>query len=341
MQMRLSRRTDRFMRALLGTAAAAAVIFASAFAWYATAVIPTAPLPLQFNIKPGSTLRGAALEMERAGALRRPALFVLLGRLLGETRNIKAGNYELSEPVTPYRLLQKIVQGDVTQATVRFVEGWTFRQLRQTLDEHPEVTHASRSLTDEEILQRLGIKESSPEGLFFPDTYHFAGGSSDLRILARAYRLMQSHLEARWTARAPDSPLAAPYEALILASIVEKETGREEDRPLVAAVLVNRLRKGMLLQADPTVIYGLGESFDGNLRKRDLLADAPYNTYTRAGLPPTPIAMPGLASLTAALNPPASDALYFVSRGDGTSQFSNTLGEHERAVTKYQRSGKR
>ncbi len=338
--MTLSRRTDRFLRALLGTAAAAAVIFASAFAWYATAEISTAPLPLQFNIKPGSTLRAAALEMERAGALRRPALFVLLGRLLGEARNIKAGNYELSEPVTPYRLLQKIVQGDVTQATVRFVEGWTFRQLRKTLDEHPQVAHASRGLTDEEILQRLGIKESSPEGLFFPDTYHFAGSSSDLRILSRAYRLMQSHLDARWTARPPDSPLAAPYEALILASIVEKETGREEERPLVAAVLVNRLRKGMLLQADPTVIYGLGESFDGNLRKGDLLADTPYNTYTRAGLPPTPIAMPGLASLKAALNPPASDALYFVSRGDGTSQFSSTLGEHERAVTKYQRSGK-
>ena len=341
MPMRWSRRTDRILRALLGTAAVAAVILASAFAWYATAEIPTAPLPLQFNIRPGSTLRGAALEMERAGALRRPALFVLLGRLLGESRNIKAGNYELSEPVTPYRLLQKIAQGDVTQATVRFVEGWTFKELRRTLDEHPEVAHASRGLSDDEILQHLGIKESSPEGMFFPDTYHFAGGSSDLRILARAYRLMQSHLEARWTARPPDSPLATPYEALILASIVEKETGREEERPLVAAVLVNRLRKGMLLQADPTVIYGLGESFDGNLRKRDLLADTPYNTYTRAGLPPTPIAMPGLASLTAALNPPASDALYFVSRGDGTSQFSNTLGEHERAVTKYQRSGKR
>jgi UPF0755 protein len=341
MPMRLSRRTHRLLRALLGTAAAAAVIFASAFAWYATAEISTAPLPLQFNIKPGSTLRGAALEMERAGALRRPALFVLLGRLLGEARNIKAGNYELGEPVTPYRLLQKIAQGDVTQATSRFVEGWTFRQLRRTLDEHPDVAHASRGLTDEEILQRLGIKESSPEGLFFPDTYHFAGGSSDLQILTRAYRLMQSHLEARWTDRTPGLPLSTPYAALILASIVEKETGREEERPLVAAVLVNRLRKGMLLQADPTVIYGLGEGFDGNLRKRDLLADAPYNTYTRAGLPPTPIAMPGLASLTAALNPPASNALYFVSRGDGTSQFSSTLGEHERAVTKYQRSGKR
>jgi UPF0755 protein len=213
--------------------------------------------------------------------------------------------------------------------------------MRTTLDEHPDLAHTTRALTDEEVLQRLDIKEVSPEGLFFPDTYHFASGSSDLRILERAHRLMQSHLEARWAARAPDLPLATPYEALILASIVEKETGREEERPLIAAVLVNRLRKGMPLQADPTVIYGLGEGFDGNLRKRDLLTDARYNTYTRTGLPPTPIAMPGLASLAAALNPPASDVLYFVSRGDGSSHFSRTLGEHERAVTKYQRSGRR
>ncbi|MGH8661953.1 MAG: endolytic transglycosylase MltG [Burkholderiales bacterium] len=339
--MRPSRRSVQVLRALLGAAAAAALLFASAFAWYATAEITTAPLPLQFSIKPGSTLRGAAREMEQAGVLRRPALFVLMARLLGEARTIKAGNYELGEPVTPYHLLQKIVHGDVTQAAVRFVEGWTFRQMRRVLDEHPGLAHATHGLSDEELLQRLGAGESSPEGLFFPDTYHFASGSSDLRVLARAYRLMRSHLEAQWSARAPDLPLAAPYEALILASIVEKETGSEEDRPLIAAVLVNRLRKGMLLQADPTVIYALGESFDGNLRKRDLLADGPYNTYTRAGLPPTPIATPGLASLAAALNPPASDALYFVSRGDGTSHFSRTLGEHERAVTKYQRSGRR
>jgi UPF0755 protein len=279
--------------------------------------------------------------MERAGVLREPERFVLMARLLGEARSIKAGNYEVSEPVTPYRLLQKIVHGEVTQATITFVEGWTFRDIRKILDEHPDVAHATRELTDEEVLQRLGIEDVSPEGLFFPDTYHFARGNSDLRVLRRAHRLMQSHLEAQWAARAPELPLATPYEALILASIVEKETAREEERPLVAAVFVNRLRKGMLLQADPTVIYGLGETFDGNLRTRDLVADAPYNTYTRTGLPPTPIAMPGLASLAATLNPPASDVLYFVSRGDGSSHFSRTLGEHERAVTKYQRSGRR
>ena len=339
--MRLSRRTDRFLRGMLGAAVAVAVAIGGAFVGYATIELATAPLPLQFDLKPGRSLRAAAQEMERAGVLREPERFVLMARLLGEARSIKAGNYEVSEPVTPYRLLQKIVLGEVTQATITFVEGWTFRDIRKILDEHTDVAHATRGLTDEEVLQRLGIEDASPEGLFFPDTYHFARGNSDLRVLRRAHRLMQSHLEAQWAARAPELPLATPYEALILASIVEKETGREEERPLVAAVFVNRLRKGMLLQADPTVIYGLGEAFDGNLRTRDLVADAPYNTYTRAGLPPTPIAMPGLASLAATLNPPASDVLYFVSRGDGSSHFSRTLGEHERAVTKYQRSGRR
>jgi len=339
--MKRSRWIDRFLGALVGTAALAVVLLSAALVWYATAQVATAQLPIQFSIKPGSSLRGAALELERAGALRQPRVFVLMARVLGESRNIKAGNYELTEPIAPYRLLRKIVHGDVTLATVQFIEGWTFRQMRKALDEHSGVAHVTKELTDAEILGRLGAKEDSPEGLFFPDTYHFATGSSDLAVLRRAYRLMQSHLEARWSARSEGLPLASPYEALILASIVEKETGKEEDRPLVAAVFVNRLRKGMLLQADPTVIYGLGEGFDGNLRKRDLLADAPYNTYTRVGLPPTPIAMPGLASLTVTLNPPASDALYFVSRGDGTSHFSRSLGEHERAVTKYQRSGQR
>jgi len=339
--MKLSRRTDRLLRVLLGAAVSVAVVIGCAFIGYATIELATAPLPLQFDLRPGSSLRAAAQEMERAGVLREPERFILMARLLGEAKSIKAGSYEVSEPVTPYRLLQKIVHGEVTQATVKLVEGWTFRQIRKTLDEHPDVTHATRGLTDEEVLQRLGIEEAAPEGLFFPDTYHFARGNSDLRVLRRAHRLMQSHLEAQWAARAPGLPLATPYEALILASIVEKETGREEERPLVAAVFVNRLRKGMLLQADPTVIYGLGETFDGNLRKRDLQANAPYNTYMRTGLPPTPIAMPGLASLAATLNPPASDALYFVSRGDGSSHFSRTLGEHERAVTKYQRAGRR
>jgi UPF0755 protein len=336
-----SQTTERLLRAVFVTALAGVVTFCGAFAWYATAELATAPLPLQFDLRPGSSLRSAARQMKRAGVLQHARPFVAMARLLGEAGNIKAGNYEISEPVTPYRLLRKITAGEVTQVAIKFVEGWTFREMRIALDGHPDIAHATLGLTNDEILKRLNIDQTSPEGLFFPDTYHFAKGSNDLRVLRRAYRLMQSHLQARWVKRAPDLPLATPYQALILASIVEKETGSEKERGLVAAVFLNRLRKGMLLQADPTVIYGLGDSFDGNLRKRDLVTDTPHNTYTRVGLPPTPIAMPGAASIDASLKAPESDVLYFVSRGDGSSHFSRTLGEHERAVTKYQRSRRR
>jgi len=334
--MRLNRRTHRFLRALLGAAVALAVVIGSALLWYATAELATAPLPLQFELRPGSSLRSAAHEMERAGVLREPGRFVLMVRLLGEAKNIKAGSYEVSEPVTPYRLLQKIVQGEVTQAAVKFVEGWTFRQIRATLDEHPEVAHFTRGLTDQEILQRLGIEEASPEGLFFPDTYLFARGSSDAAVMRRAYHAMQRHLQAEWEGREPGVPYHVPYEALIMASIIEKETGLAAERELIAGALVNRLRIGMRLQVDPTIIYGLGEAFDGNLKKKHLLEDGPYNTYTRAGLPPSPIAMPGLASLHAAMQPAKTDALYYVSRGDGSSHFSPNIREHNRAVSKYQ-----
>lgn len=329
------------LRILLGALVAGAAIFSGAIAYHAMTPLETARLPIQFSLKAGSGLRSAALQMERAGVLKQPERFVVMARLLGEAGNIKAGNYEIDAPLTPYRLLARITQGDVTLSSITFPEGWTFRQMRKILDEHPAVKHETRGLPDADILQKLSIHESSPEGLFFPDTYHFGDGSSDLLILRRAYRLMRSHLEAQWAGRARDLPITTPYEALILSSIVEKETGRAEDRPLVAAVFINRLRKGMLLQADPTVIYGMGEAFEGNLRKRDLTTDTPYNTYMRAGLPPTPIAMPGLASIAVTLNPPGSDVLYFVAKGDGSSQFSRTLGEHERAVTKYQRLGRR
>jgi UPF0755 protein len=336
-----SQRTERLLRLAFGAALTGVILFCGAFAWYATTELATAPLPLQFDLRPGTSLRGAAKQMKRAGVLNHARPFVVMARLLGEAGNIKAGNYELNEPVTPYRLLRKITAGEVTQVAIKFIEGWTFRQVRTALDDHPDVAHTTRGLTNDEILRLLKIEQASPEGLFFPDTYYFAKGSSDLRVLRRAYQLMQNHLATRWAKRAPDLPLATPYQALILASIVEKETGAEKERGLVAAVFLNRLRKGMLLQADPTVIYGIGEAFDGNLRKRDLITDTPHNTYTRVGLPPTPIAMPGLAALDASLKSPESDVLYFVSRGDGSSHFSRTLGEHERAVTKYQRSGRR
>jgi UPF0755 protein len=334
-------KSERFLRATLGLGIAGVLVVFGVFVHYAATETVSGPFPIQFSLKAGSGLRSAANQMERAGVLKHSNRFVVMGRLLGEAGNIKPGIYEIDKPVTPYELLRKITEGDVTQGAVTFVEGWTFKQMRKALDLHPGIRHDTRDLGDADILKRLNARAASPEGLFFPDTYHFDTGSSDLLVLRRAYRLMQSHLDAQWANRAADLPFATPYDALILASIVEKETGRPDDRPLVAAVFVNRLRKRMLLQADPTVIYGMGEAFDGNLRKRDLTTDTPYNTYTRTGLPPTPIAMPGLASLAATLNPPKSDVLYFVAKGDGSSQFSRTLGEHERAVTKYQRLGRR
>lgn len=326
---------------LFGVALAGAGAAAAWLAYYAHNELELGPVPLQISIKSGSSLRSAAQQMAKAGALSDPLRFEILARLLGESGNLKAGIYELDAPVTPLELLRKITEGDFTLAGITFVEGWTFRQMRKALDEHPAVRHDTRELSDADILRRLGGTETLPEGWFFPDTYYFSSGASDLAVLRRSHRLMQSHLAAQWEQRAGNLPFSTPYEALILASIVEKETGKQEDRTLVAAVFVNRLRKGMILQADPTVIYGMGEKFDGNIRKHDLTTDTPYNTYTRAGLPPTPIAMPGLAALAATLNPADSDVLYFVSRGDGTSYFSRTLAEHERAVTKYQRSGRR
>lgn len=321
----------------------AAGIFAAA-AWFALCAYTEfrpAQLPLQFDLKTGSSLKSAAQQMADAGVLDNATQFVILARLLGAAGKIKAGNYEVNRPISPLALLRKITEGDYTQSTMTFVEGWTFRQIRKLLDEHPAIKHDARGLNDGEIQQRLGLDQPSLEGWFFPDTYHFSSGTSDLAILHRALRLMQSHLTAQWEKRAADLPLKSPYEALILASIIEKETGKAAERPLIAAVFVNRLRIGMRLQTDPAVIYGVGENFDGDLRKRDLLADTPYNTYTRAGLPPTPIAMPGLDSLNATLNPPKNNFLYFVSRGDGTSHFSRTLEEHDRAVTKYQKSERR
>ncbi len=321
--------------------AACGLIAAGWFAHYAYSDRTLPRSPLQFTLKSGSSLTSAARQMAEAGVLARPAVFVLMARMLGEAGKVKAGNYEVEKAISPLDLLHKITRGDVTLDSIVLVEGWTFKQMRRALDRHPALRHDTTGLDESEILKRLGIGEAAAEGWFFPNTYHFSNGSTDFAILRRAHQLMRNHLQAQWEARNPALPLATPYEALILASIIEKETGKAQERPLIAAVFVNRLRIGMRLQTDPTVIYGLGDAFDGNLRKRDLLADTPYNTYTRAGLPPTPIAMPGLDSIKAALGPADSNMLYFVSRGDGTSHFSRTLGEHDRAVTKYQKSGRR
>ncbi|MBI3525878.1 MAG: endolytic transglycosylase MltG [Betaproteobacteria bacterium] len=312
--------------------------FAGWLAWFAVTPLSLhGATSLDFSVSPGLSLRAASQQMTSAGLDFAPWQFTLLARLLGKSAEIKAGSYEVGQGVTPLLLLEKLTRGDVTQAEIVFVEGKTFSQLRTALNAQPDVRHDTLNLSNQEILSRLGANEKHPEGLFFPDTYLFAKNSSDLEILKRAYRAMQKQLNLEWARRDPDVPLTTPYEALILASIIEKETGRAADRSAISAVFTNRLRLGMPLQTDPTVIYGVGEKFDGNLRKRDLRTDTHYNTYTRNGLPPTPIAMPGLASIQAALHPPKTDKLYFVARGDGTSEFSSTLDEHNRAVAKYQR----
>jgi UPF0755 protein len=308
--------------------------------WYAFSPVALRSDPADFSIKSGSSLRSATRQIVDSGVELSPWLFNLLGRLLGKSGAIKAGSYEIEHGITPLALMNKLTSGEVTQIELALIEGWTFRQIRAALDAEPGVLHDSAALSNAEIMKRLGASGRSPEGLFFPDTYLFGKGASDLDILKRAYKAMDRQLQAAWQARAPDLPYRNPYEALIMASVIEKETGQPADRAMIGGVFVNRLRIGMLLQTDPSVIYGLGEKFDGNLRKKDLLADTPHNTYTRAGLPPTPIAMPGQASLTAALNPASTPALYFVARGDGTSEFSRTLAEHERAVAKYQKRGR-
>ena len=331
----------RFVKWMTLALLLAAAVVGGAFYHYANSVIALPQSPLAFDLKSGSSFRSAARQMTDAGAIGDPRWFVLLGRLFGDPTQIKAGNYEIESPITPLQLLRKITRGDFTQVAIIFIEGWTFRQLRKALDEHESVRHDSQGLSDRELARRIGVPDEMPEGWFFPDTYHFSKNASDIAILRRAHRLMQSNLTRLWDKRASSLPLRTSYEALILASIIEKETGRAAERAMIAGVFMNRLRIGMRLQTDPTVIYGVGEAFDGNIRKRDLTTDTPWNTYTRAGLPPTPIAMPGMASLRAALNPAATKALYFVARGDGTSQFSSTLEDHNAAVTKYQRSGKR
>jgi UPF0755 protein len=315
-------------------------VAAGGLLWWAGRPLPLSSSPLDFRISSGSSLRSAITQMREAGIDVNPTLLALLARLNRSDTAIKAGSYAVSQGITPRRLLNKLLKGKVTQGDLTLVEGWTFRQWRARLDKHPDLVHETLDLSEAQIIDRLGLNVRSLEGQLFPDTYLFDKQSSDLELLARAHRAMQRKLDAEWESRAPGLPYKTPDEALTMASIIEKETGREADRQLVATVFVNRLRQGMLLQTDPTVIYGLGDRFDGNLRKRDLQTDTPYNTYLRPGLPPTPISMPGQASLHAALNPAPSDVVYFVARGDGSSEFSRTLEDHNKAVNKFQRGGK-
>ena len=320
-----------FLLGLLGAVAA------GAWAWFFSTTPLTPPTsPFDFTVKQGSSLRSIARQLYDTDLLPDPHTFWMLGRAMGRDTAIQAGTYRLDKPITPGDLLEKLNRGEVIAVDIAFIEGTTFKQWLVQVKQHPKIRSTLGGRSDADIRSAIGLPEGAPEGWLFPDTYRFAPGSTDVEILKRAHNVMKKRLADAWEARAPDLPLATPYEALILASIVEKETGSGAERALVASVFVNRLRKGMRLQTDPTVIYGMGASFDGNIRKKDLGADTPWNTYTRDGLPPTPIAMPGGASLAAATRPATSDFLYFVGKGDGTHQFSRTLEEHNRAVAKYQ-----
>ena len=331
------REAMRAWRAGLALLLLALVALASAaWGWLHQPLVLAAD-PVELSIELGSTPREIADAWVRAGVQTRPALLYEWFRWSGQARRIRAGSYEAPAGTTPIQLLEKMVRGDESLAVVRFTEGWTFRQIRTELAHADALKPTTAAMSDAEVMQSLGAPGLSPEGRFHPDTYAYSKNSTDLAVLKRAYRAMQQRLAAAWQERAADSPLKSADEALTLASIVEKETGVGADRGLVAGVFVNRLRIGMPLQTDPSVIFGLGPAFDGNLRKRDLLADAPYNTYTRAGLPPTPISIPGKASLLAAVRPAPTRALYFVARGDGSSEFSETLAEHNRAVNRFQR----
>ena len=325
------------MRRFLVLIALVVIASGGAAFWWLHQPIVASGEALELAIEPGTTPRGVARDVVAAGAQTDARLLYLWFRFSGQDRGIKAGNYELPVGTTPRALLQKLVRGEESLRAVTLVEGWNWRQVRQALGREDQLKPDSASMTDEALMTLLGRPGVRPEGRFFPDTYTYAKGSSDVALLRRALHAMDRRLEAAWAQRAADTPLKSADEALILASIVEKETGRASDRGQVAGVFVNRLRIGMLLQTDPTVIYGLGEKFDGNLRKRDLQTDTPWNTYTRSGLPPTPISMPGKASLVAAVQPEATKALYFVAKGDGTSHFSASLEEHNRAVNRYQR----
>jgi UPF0755 protein len=293
--------------------------------------------PVRVQVAPGSSLRSTLQELQQQGALRHARLVELYLRLHGPTPRLQSGTYDVPPHSSAREVLDQLINGRVVLESVTVVEGWSFAQMRSALDAHPDVAHQLRGLSAPQLMGALGHPGEAAEGRFFPDTYRFAAGTSDRHILELAYERMQGELDAAWSSRAPDLPLANPDQALILASIVEKETGREDERPKVAAVFVNRLRLGMRLQSDPTVIYGLGEDYDGHIHSRDLETDTPYNSYTRTGLPPTPIALPGAAALQATLHPAASDALYFVAtgNGDGTHHFSATLAEHDVALRAY------
>jgi UPF0755 protein len=293
--------------------------------------------PYIFTISEGMSLKQLANRLYEQGIIEHPRFFIQLGRRLKAARHLKVGEYTLTRTLTPRTLLGLMTEGRVLQYDLTLIEGHTFEEMLARIQAHPSLQHTLTGLDTDAIMERLGHAGEHPEGRFLADTYHFPRNTTDLEFLRRAWNAMENYLQEAWEERVRDLPLATPYEALILASIVEKETGLAEERARIAGVFIRRLQRGMKLQTDPTVIYGMGERFDGNLRRADLLRDTPYNTYTRSGLPPTPIAMPGRASIDAVLHPADGDSLYFVAKGGGSHYFSSTLAEHNLAVDKFQR----
>lgn len=323
------------LRSLLVLILLVAAVSAGAWYWVTQQPVAMQAERIDYLIEPGSSPRQVARTMREVGIRLNEDAFVYLARFTKQDTQLKAGGYEAARGDSLWRLLTRMSSGDVTQRRLTFVEGWTYQRIRDALRAHPDVRQTLDGVSEDELRRRLGVAEDSLEGWFYPDTYVFSPGTSDFDILRRAHHAQQTLLDALWEQREPGLPLKTPYEALILASIVEKETGHKADRERVAGVFINRLRLGMLLQTDPTVIYGMGQAYQGRIRKRDLTTDTPWNTYTRAGLPPTPIASSGKDALLAALNPESHRYLYFVSRGDGTSEFSENLQAHNRAVARY------
>ncbi len=314
----------------------AIVALAGWLSYYAASSLKLQPNSQEITIQPKSGLKSIANQLVQQGVLTEPWRFIIIAKALHKESYLQAGDYTLNRNVTPYQLLLSLNHGKATQGSVTFIEGRTFSQMRSKLEKNDAVKQTVSVLSESEILKKVGSEYTVAEGLFFPDTYYFDRNTADTVILQRSYDAMKSKLNDAWNKRAAGLPYKNSYQALIMASIVEKETGKAAERPMIAGVFINRMRIGMRLQTDPTVIYGMGAQYKGNIRKKDLIADTPYNTYTRNGLPPTPIAMPGLASIEAALHPASTKALYFVGKGDGSHAFSNSLEEHNRAVVKYQ-----
>ena len=327
----------RFLKKLIFLSIFLAVAALAGFSYWAKQPVTTEGEPIPFTITSGSGVGAASQQIVKAGVPMNRFMFSMLARVTQKASQIKAGSYELKPNTTPRQLIGQLVRGEFAQESLTIIEGWTFRQMRQALTASKSLKHDTAGLSDKELMAKISTEYKSPEGMFFPDTYLFAKGSSELTIYKQAHALLLQRLKSAWDKRDPGLPYKSPYEALIMASIVEKETGQKSERAMIAGVFINRLRQNMMLQTDPTVIYGMGDSSAGNIRKKDLETDNPYNTYTRSGLPPTPIALPGVESLAAALGPATTAALYFVARKDGTSKFSDNLTDHNKAVNQYQR----